>query len=92
MLQKMSSVQPFQFEPEREISVEENIEDVKYKINQNEEDCRDYEARLGQNGWCLCGYCLPMLTEKESVCCKELQFFAVAVQVKLMDPTLDEWL
>ncbi len=33
MLQKMSSVQPFQFEPEREISEDENIEDVQYQIN-----------------------------------------------------------
>uniref|UniRef100_A0A672NCG4 P2X purinoreceptor 7 intracellular domain-containing protein n=1 Tax=Sinocyclocheilus grahami TaxID=75366 RepID=A0A672NCG4_SINGR len=79
MLQKMSSVQPFQFEPEHEISEDENIEDVQYQINQNEDDRKVYEVRVGQNGWCLCGYCLPMLTGKESVCCKELQFFAVAV-------------
>ncbi len=31
MLQKMSSVQPFQFEPEHEISVEENIEALNIK-------------------------------------------------------------
>lgn len=88
MLQKMSSVQPFQFEPEHEISEDENIEDIQHQINQNEDDRRVYEARVGQNGWCLCGYCLPMLTEKESVCCKELQFFAVTVQGKFMDSTL----
>ncbi len=32
MLQKMSSVQPFQFEPEREISEDENIEDVEASV------------------------------------------------------------
>uniref|UniRef100_A0A671PRF5 P2X purinoreceptor 7 intracellular domain-containing protein n=1 Tax=Sinocyclocheilus anshuiensis TaxID=1608454 RepID=A0A671PRF5_9TELE len=66
---------PFQFEPEHEISEDQNIEDVQYQINQNEDDRRVYEARVGQNGWCLCGYCLPMLTEKESICCKECYCF-----------------
>ena len=31
------------------------------------------ETRIGHNRWCACGKCSPMATEKESVCCKEVQ-------------------
>ena len=30
------------------------------------------ETRIGHNRWCVCGKCLLMATEKESVCCKEV--------------------
>uniref|UniRef100_A0A8C6UFW5 P2X purinoreceptor 7 intracellular domain-containing protein n=1 Tax=Neogobius melanostomus TaxID=47308 RepID=A0A8C6UFW5_9GOBI len=37
------------------------------------------ESRIGHVQWCLCGSCVPMPTEKESVCCKELNFISATV-------------
>ena len=84
----MSSVKPFQFEPERNVSEEDNTEDVTQISSTNEDDRRVEEARVGQNRWCLCGNCLPMLTERESLYCKELRFLSAAVQGKHMDQTI----
>ena len=78
------SVQPFQFEPER-IVRDEDIEFEHLIQNEDEGDTdqRGEEARVGQNSWCLCTKCVPMSKEKESICCKELNFLSGNVQGKL---------
>lgn len=70
----MASVEPFQFEPQRQGDSEEEISQP-----EGNEDPRQEEARVGNNEWCQCGNCLPMSTEIESVCCKELNFIAAAI-------------
>lgn len=76
----MSTVQPFQFEPER-VETERNAEVI--MGNESEEDQMNEEERIGRNSWCLCGCCLVMPTREESVCCKELRFLNQAVNSKL---------
>ncbi len=75
-----SAVQPFQFEPELTLGLnqENSTED-----DRPEDYKRVEESRVGQNRWCLCGNCLPMPSENESVCCKELHFLSAAVQGRL---------
>ena len=75
------AVQPFQFEPERVLSEDDNIEHLTQ--DDDGENQRGEEARVGQNSWCLCSKCVSMSTEKESVCCKELNFLSGNVQGKL---------
>ena len=77
----MSSIQPFQFEPERNINEEDSTDNsLDGNVSQNEE--RRDEARVGQNRWCKCGNCVSMVSEKESVCCRELQFLSADVHGK----------
>lgn len=78
----MASVQPFQFEPERTETVVDNLEE---DDTEHEDDLGGEEARVGDNRWCLCNNCLPMLTERESVCCQELRFLTGSVQGEQMD-------
>ncbi|CAH2225425.1 Hypothetical predicted protein [Pelobates cultripes] len=30
-------------------------------------------SRIGTSEWCLCGNCVPMPTEEENVCCREIE-------------------
>lgn len=62
------------------INEEDNADNVS-ENDQNEEQERGGEARVGQNRWCMCGNCVPMVTERESVCCQELQFLSADVCV-----------
>ena len=72
----MSSVQPFQFEPKRNICEENNTEDITAILHQNEYNQRGKEERRE----CLCSSCSPMLTVKESAC---QQLFKVSICLKL---------
>jgi hypothetical protein len=88
-----SAIQPFQFEPERTVGLnqENNAEDDRptQELHENEDYQRVEEARVGQNRWCLCGNCFPMPSENGSVCCKELHFLSAAVQGRLsIDQTI----
>lgn len=79
----MASVQPFQLEPVRSGLVDnwaDNTEDDEHEDYQRGED-----ARVGQDPRCLCSNCLPKLTERESVCGKELRFLTGAVKGEQMD-------
>ena len=80
----MSSVQPFQFEPEQNINEEDSTDNVSQNEHQNEEQERRDEARVGQNWWCMCSNCVSMVTERESGCCQELQFLSADVHGKLL--------
>ena len=59
----MAAVQPFQFEPERNINDRDNLNEID---QENEDDGQgdEEEARVGQNRWCQCGNCVPMPTER----------------------------
>ncbi len=78
----------FQFETKRNVSEEDNTEDITQNVHQNEDSQRGEEARVGQNRWCLGNNCSSMPTERESVCCKELRFLSAAVQGKHVDQTI----
>ena len=66
----MSGVQPFQFEPtyppgEEPAELEEEIE--------GEEESLNFNARVGNTEWCICGgNCIAMPTAEECFCCQEL--------------------
>ncbi|KAL7388664.1 hypothetical protein ABVT39_018700 [Epinephelus coioides] len=77
----MSAIQPFQFEPERHASEEDNTENIQEE-HEDVVDEQRHEVRVGQNSWCQCGNCISMTTERESMCYQELQFLSAAVQVK----------
>uniref|UniRef100_A0A672GRD5 P2X purinoreceptor 7 intracellular domain-containing protein n=1 Tax=Salarias fasciatus TaxID=181472 RepID=A0A672GRD5_SALFA len=64
------SQQPFQFEPTRN-QIQSEDENESNNGDDNENDSYQEEERVGHSRWCLCGCCLPMATERESVCCKE---------------------
>ena len=77
----MSAVQPFQLEPERVVNTEEGSQDNIIAVGEEEQE--EEQERIGNTDWCGCGNCLPMLTERESVCCQELHFISAAVQGKV---------
>ena len=81
----MSSVQPFQFEPERNINEEDNTENVSQNGHRNEDEERRDEARVGQTGvvYAAASPCQP----RRVFVVKELQFLSAAVQGKLCDKT-----
>lgn len=52
----------------------------KHKGNPPDDSLGGTEARVGGRGWCLCGNCVPVATERESISCKEMQFLTGAVR------------
>ena len=58
-------VDPYLFEP---LMTMEEFENHQERIKNVEERLRI----IGRNRWCACGKCLPMATEKESICCREV--------------------
>lgn len=85
----MSSVQPFQSEPEH--IDRKNNEEIAQNVLENEDDQMDEEERVGQNSWCFYSSCLAMPTWRESVCCNELNelhhFLSASVHRKQRDQT-----
>lgn len=61
----------YAFEPVREVGVLVPPTEPDYggEIDEGE---RDVSERTGNNRWCLCGVCVPMSTDMESVCCHEM--------------------
>lgn len=41
-------------------------------LESDDEQERDVSERTGNSRWCLCGACLPMSSDAESVCCQEM--------------------
>ena len=75
-------VEPYLFEPLMTI---EELNNLRERLGHDEE--RNHEGhseisktRIGHNRWCACGKCLPMATEQESVCCKEVREIALKVE------------
>ena len=70
----ISALKPFCFEPELPTEWQEKqIENAGSSIqgaSETEESME--EDRIGNNKWCLCGgYCRPMQTVSESLCCRD---------------------
>lgn len=59
-LPDISSLKPYDFEPEIPYAEEEQTPESKQSI---------LTSRIGNIHWCLCGECKPMETEAESLCC-----------------------
>jgi len=61
----MSSVKPYQFEPdclnERNLNSFTEISDFVINV----------DNRSGKLNWCKCGQCVVMMTDQESICCQE---------------------
>ncbi|CAH2256630.1 Hypothetical predicted protein [Pelobates cultripes] len=39
----------------------------------NDENTQASPTRVGTSEWCLCGNCMPMQSEEESLCCREIE-------------------
>ena len=59
-LPDISSLKPYDFEPEIPYAEEEQTPESEQSI---------LASRIGNIHWCLCGECKPMETEAESLCC-----------------------
>lgn len=63
-------IQPYAFEPRREI-FEENS-DSESSNDSEEMESDQNEMRAGNVSWCTCQQCRVMPTEQESICCQEM--------------------
>ena len=75
-------VEPYLYEP---LMTLEELENLRQRLGNVEErqpegQSESSETRIGHNRWCACGKCLPMATEKESVCCKEVREIALKME------------
>lgn len=68
---------PFQCERQHHQS---EVDSEEHKGNPPDDNLGGTEARVGGRGWCLCGNCLPVATERESISWKERQFLTGAVR------------
>ena len=65
----MAHIQPFILEPEyssEEELLEDEVDELHLPVNVN-------AGRLRNSSWCKCGEYSEMLTEMESVCCREMK-------------------
>ena len=71
------TVEGFQFEPIRK-KQQQQTDDGWTTYDEEEEDSEDisqlFRKNLGVGSWCKCSFCFEMPTEKERVCCHELDF------------------
>ncbi|XP_065907798.1 P2X purinoceptor 7-like isoform X2 [Dysidea avara] len=65
-----SEVMPYRFEPVYESRLEEREESFGLLAVEREETEAD---RVGNIDWCRCGHCIVMATQRESICCKEIE-------------------
>ncbi|XP_065900520.1 P2X purinoceptor 7-like isoform X1 [Dysidea avara] len=65
-----SEVMPYRFEPVYESRLEEREESFSLLAVEREETEAD---RVGNIDWCRCGHCIVMATQRESICCKEIE-------------------
>lgn len=85
-------LQPLAFSNEPEFSKKEKEERAarkrkrKAKAPVNKQPKRPRVRRAGNISWCLCGRCIPMDTERKSVCCME-NFSSGSPQNKFGRPT-----
>ena len=63
-------IQPYAFEPRREVSEGDN--DSESSDESQEMDSDHEDIRAGNVSWCTCKECRVMPTERESVCCQEM--------------------
>lgn len=66
-LPDLSSLQPFQFDP-----VLSREEQDSHSSNEEYIENEKTASRIGHTDWCCCdGYCEPMQTDTESLCCRD---------------------
>lgn len=70
-------LQPYMFEPEREIlSESDNDSDLEAEDNEAEAagavGGQPDDWRLGNTDWCECGMCGALDTARECICCREM--------------------
>ena len=85
---------PYVFEPERTPAEVENLlKELELKQNSPQDDFPPRNRRIGNIGWCLCSKtCDAMITETESLCCKEGGVVVIATaQLHSTKPELRFW-
>ena len=68
----MMAVCPYSFEPTRRTSIV-HVEDSTDDSDIEEHESPPPESRLGHTLWCSCAQCIPQATERECLCCRELE-------------------
>ncbi len=68
----VSSILPYQFEPVAAAAAA-IVTTTSFDSDEgSSSDESEQNNRLGNVDWCTCGNCIPMATQKESLCCKEM--------------------
>ena len=65
-----STLQPYQFEPEKP-AISSDEDDTSDRKSSSDEEDQDDMLRIGSTVWCTCDRCRCMSTCEESLCCKE---------------------
>ena len=68
----MKAVRQYPFEPTRRTSIV-HVEDSADDSDIEEHESPPPVSRLGHTLWCSCAQCIPQATERECVCCRELE-------------------
>ena len=67
-LPDIGKLNPYDYEPTH-ILLPSDFSDV-LKDSDNTDSEENKSIRIGNTNWCQCGYCKPMLTFTESLCCR----------------------
>ena len=65
----INKLKPYDLEPEIacELSSSSSGDNISSSDSENDDD-----TRIGNTSWCLCGKCLSMSTDAESLCCRDM--------------------
>ena len=67
----MNSIQPYRFEPVRQVRVASS-NGSKIEVQPENLAVELKNDRLDGNGWCACNTCVVMSTVEECLCCREI--------------------
>ena len=67
----MNSIQPYRFEPVRQVRVVSS-NGSKIEVQPENLAVELKNDRLDGNGWCACNTCVVMSTVEECLCCREI--------------------
>ena len=69
-----SDLQLYQFEPKRTAGSSRKRPKIEHESSSDDEERSESDrSRLDSSEWCSCGRCMVMPTNRENVCCQEVQ-------------------
>jgi hypothetical protein len=70
-LNKMVNINGFSYEPEN-INLDQNVVIDYDAVDDESQNTSGLRDAYNISEWCKCGKCVPMLSQKESKCCHEV--------------------